>query len=126
MAKKSSRDLMKPTGGGVFRSLVLRLKLVLRLMADKRVNPLLKVLPIASLVYLIWPIDLIMGLPGVSALDDAAIVSLGMYLFVEFCPPEVVQEHLEALRQERHKTDIDDEIDEIVEGEAVDIEDEKT
>ena len=122
MAKKPSSDLMKPTSGGVFRDLVLRLKLILRLMADKRINPLLKVLPIASLAYLIWPIDLIMGLPGVSALDDAAVVSLGMYMFVEFCPAEVVQEHLEALRSERHNTDLDDEV---VDGEAIDIEDEK-
>jgi uncharacterized membrane protein YkvA (DUF1232 family) len=123
MAKKKSNSLMKPTSGGVFRGLVMRLKLIVRLMADSRVNPLLKLLPIASLAYLIWPIDLLMGLPGISALDDAAIVSLGMYMFVEFCPPDVVREHLENLRKEKHNTDLEDEI---VDGEAIDIEDDES
>ena len=75
-----------PTSGGAMRDLVMRLKLIVRLMGDGRVSPFLKLLPIASLVYLISPVDLVMGIPGVSALDDMAIVSLGAYLFVEFCP----------------------------------------
>jgi hypothetical protein len=80
-----------PSKGGVFQDLAVRLKLILRLMADPRINPLLKLLPIGSLVYLVVP-DLVIG-----PVDDAAILWLGTYLFVELCPPEIVQEHMKAL-----------------------------
>jgi len=97
MANKKRGDLVVSSGGGVMRDLVLRLKLIMRLMGDSRVNPFIKLLPLASLAYLIWPVDLISVVPGVSALDDLAIVSLGAYMFIEFCPPDVVQEHMQQL-----------------------------
>jgi len=97
MANKKRGDLVISSGGGVVRDLVLRLKLIVRLMGDRRVNPFVKLLPIASLAYLIFPFDLISVIPGVSALDDVALVSLGAYLFIEFCPPDVVQEHMQQL-----------------------------
>ncbi len=70
----------------------MRARLILRLMGDKRVNPFLKLLPIGSLIYLFNPIDI----PG--PLDDALVLWLGVYFFVELCPPAVVQEHLNELR----------------------------
>ncbi|MDK1118089.1 MAG: DUF1232 domain-containing protein [Anaerolineae bacterium] len=120
MAKKKSGDLVVPAGGGVLRDLVLRFKLIVRLMGDKRINPLLKLLPFASLAYLISPIDLIPVIPGVSALDDIAIVSLGAYLFVEFCPPNIVEEHMKSLSS--NMDEMDDQ-GEVVGAEAVDIDD---
>ena len=122
MSKKKRGDLMISSKGGMLRDLVLRLKLIVRLMGDKRVNPFLKLIPIGSLIYLISPIDLISGIPGVSALDDVALVSLGAYLFIEFCPPEVVQEHMQKLTS---NMDIVEGDDDIVEAEAVDLDDDK-
>lgn len=122
MAKKKSGDLVvSPDSGGVLRDLAMRLKLIVRLMGDNRVNPLLKLLPVASLVYLFFPFDLISVVPGVSALDDVAIVSLGAYLFVEFCPPDVVQEHMKSLTS---NMDSIENHDEVVDAEAVDLDDE--
>ena len=123
MAKKNSGDIVLRPGGGWMRDLALRLKLIVRLMADNRVNPLLKLLPVASLVYLFFPFDLISVVPGVSALDDVAIVSLGAYLFVEFCPPEVVQEHMQNLSS---NMDSAGEIDEVVDAETIDLDEEET
>ena len=97
MSEKKPGDIMVSPSGGVFKDIIVRLKLVLRLMGDPRVNIFVKILPIVSLAYLIWPIDLIAGIPGLSALDDIAIVSLGNYLFVELCPPDVVNEHMKSL-----------------------------
>lgn len=91
MPEKPERKIMLPPGGGVFQDLTMRVKLILRLIGDARVNPLLKLLPIGSLAYLIVP-DLAIG-----PIDDAAIIWLAAYLFVELCPPAVVQEHLEEL-----------------------------
>ena len=81
------------TKGGVFADLTLRIKLILRLLADPRVNPLIKLLPIGSVVYFFLP-DLAPG-----PIDDAAILWLGAYLFVELCPPHIVEEHMQALKQ---------------------------
>jgi hypothetical protein len=87
------RKIIPSTGGGIVYDLTMRIKLIWRLLGDKRVNPLLKLLPIGSLVYLIFP-DIAPG-----PIDDAAILWLGAYLFVELCPPDVVQEHMNALNQ---------------------------
>jgi len=122
MPNKKRGDLVVSSGGGVLRDLVLRLKLIVRLMGDRRVNPFLKLLPVASLAYLVFPFDLISVIPGVSALDDVAIVSLGAYMFIEFCPPEVVQEHMQKLTS---NMDVVEGNDEIVDAEAVDLDDEQ-
>ena len=79
--------------GGVFHNLGLQIKLILRLLADRRVSPLLKLLPIGTLVYFFVP-DLAPG-----PIDDALVIWLGGFLFVELCPQDVVQEHMDALNQ---------------------------
>lgn len=91
MPEKKLRNIVP--GEGWFHDLSLRVHLILRLMADSRVPIWLKMLPLGSLVYLLVP-DL---MPG--PIDDAVIVWLGAYLFVELCPQHVVQEHLEELTQ---------------------------
>jgi uncharacterized membrane protein YkvA (DUF1232 family) len=122
MANKKSDKLSVRPSGGMLRDLVLRVKLIVRLMGDRRVNPLLKLLPIASLAYLVFPFDLIALVPGVSALDDVAIVSLGAYMFIEFCPPHVVQEHMQRLTS---NMDVVESNDEIVDAEAIDLDSDK-
>jgi len=124
MADKKPGDIMVTPSGGVVKDFVLRLKLILRLMSDRRVNFLLKLLPVASLAYLIWPIDLAPGLalPIIGALDDAAVLGLGAYLFVELCPPGVVQEHMKSLTS---NFDVEPTADDIVDAEATDLPDDK-
>lgn len=92
MSDNNPRSITRPKGG-FFQDLTLRVKLILRLIGDGRVSPFLKLIPIGALVYLIFP-DLAPG-----PIDDAAILWLGTSLFVELCPPDVVAEHMEALRK---------------------------
>jgi len=122
MANKKKADLIVSSGGGVMRDLVLRFKLIVKLMGDKRINPFIKLLPVASLAYLFFPFDLISVVPGVSALDDVALVSLGAYLFIEFCPADVVAEHMQNLTS---NMDTVASHDEIVDAEAVDMDDDE-
>ena len=91
MSDRPGRDLIPSSDGGVFHGLSRQFKLILRLMRDRRVNPLLKLLPIGSLVYLLVP-DLALG-----PIDDAAVIWLGAYAFIELCPDDVVKEHLDHL-----------------------------
>jgi len=94
-------NILRNQNNGFFQDLILRVKLILRLMGDKRVNILLKLLPIAALIYLISPVDLLPGavIPFIGALDDAAVLWLGATLFVNLCPDEVVQEHMNAMQK---------------------------
>ncbi len=80
-----------PRDSGFFDNLTLQIKLILRLLGDRRVNPLLKLLPIGALVYLIVP-DIAIG-----PIDDALVIWLGSALFIELCPQEIVKEHRDAL-----------------------------
>jgi hypothetical protein len=99
MPEQPNRKIMLPQGGGVFQDLAMRIKLILRLIGDPRVNPLLKLLPIGSLIYLVVP-DLAVG-----PIDDAAIIWLATYLFVELCPPDVVAQHMDELSKTRRVLD---------------------
>jgi hypothetical protein len=93
LSKKDEPKLLKGGKGGVIEDLTLRIKLIWRLLRDRRINLLLKLLPFSSLLYLLFP-DI---LPG--PIDDAMLIWLGAYLFVELCPPEIVKEHMDALTQ---------------------------
>lgn len=90
MGDPSSGNII-PGGGGFFGNLTVQIKLVLRLMADRRINPLLKLLPIGALIYFFAP-DIAFG-----PIDDAFVIWLGTALFVELCPQEIVREHRDSL-----------------------------
>jgi uncharacterized membrane protein YkvA (DUF1232 family) len=117
------RDIMIPPQGGLIRDFILRVKLIVRLIGDRRVNPWLKIIPVAGLVYLISPLDIIpdIMLPVIGELDDAAVLWLTNYLFIELCPPEIVQEHVKALNANTIRPEDDD----IVEAESVEIKDKR-
>jgi uncharacterized membrane protein YkvA (DUF1232 family) len=120
MSEKRPGKMIVPSQGGMLRDIVKRLKLVARLMGDGRVSLFLKVLPLASLAYLFWPLDLApaVALPVIGVLDDAAILWIGSTLFVELCPPNVVKEHQAEL-----ESNLDDDTGEIVDAEATDVND---
>ena len=129
MQKRSSGSIV-PSQGGVLQDTLLRIKLIFRLMGDKRVNPWLKLIPIAGVLYLISPIDLIPDIvfPVIGELDDIAVLWLTNHFFIEFCPPEVVREHVRKLAS--NNDIIDEELkraadDDVVDGEATDVTDAK-
>jgi uncharacterized membrane protein YkvA (DUF1232 family) len=119
MADKKNRDLMVAPQSGVIHDLVVRARLIFRLIGDRRVSIWAKLVPIGALVYVLSPIDLIMGIPGLDALDDAAVIGLGSYVFIELCPPAVVKEHMKALNSNMDESAGD----EIVDADATEIKD---
>ena len=59
---------------------------------------LAKLIPPAALAYLVFPVDIISDpLLGLGQLDDLAVLLLGVKLFIEVAPPDIVREHLAAL-----------------------------
>jgi uncharacterized membrane protein YkvA (DUF1232 family) len=118
MADKRPGRLLVPPQGGMMRNFVARLKLITRLMGDRRVSMFAKLLPLASLAYLFWPADAIPIIPVIGALDDAAILWIGSTLFVELCPPNVVKEHQTEL-----DSNLDDDSGDVVDAESTDVND---
>jgi hypothetical protein len=119
MPENPNRKVTVPDSPGMVTDLVNRIKLIIRLLGDRRVNPLIKLLPIGSALYFIIP-DLVIG-----PLDDAAIIWLATYLFVELCPPDLVDEHMRAIQglpaaASGGGTSTGDE--EIIDGEVIDAE----
>jgi hypothetical protein len=94
-----------PRNSGFFQDISNRVRLIGRLVVDPRVNPIVKILPAAALVYVVFP-DL---LPG--PIDDAVALWLGTSLFVDLCPPEVVAEHMHLLNNNPSVRAEDDVVD---------------
>jgi len=76
-----------------FANIIEKVKLTLRLVKDDRVSFWFKLIPISCLVYFIVPIDLLIG-----TIDDAILFYLGMDVFIEMCPKDIVAEHLADIR----------------------------
>jgi uncharacterized membrane protein YkvA (DUF1232 family) len=95
-------------------------RLAWRLFWDQRVPLWTKLIPPAALGYLIFPVDVIPdALLGLGQLDDVAILLLGIKLFIELSPPDVVREHLLALgaRIKEWRVDKEGEAPTVIEGE---------
>ncbi len=67
--------------------MIKQLQLIIRLLRDRRVHPLLKVLPFLSLLYLVFP-DLVPG-----PLDDAVVIALFLQFFLALVPNDLLEEH---------------------------------
>lgn len=77
---------------------VRQFRLAWRLFWDQRVPVWTKLIPPVALGYVLFPFDIITDLaPGLGQLDDIAVVLIGLKLFIELSPPDVVREHLRAL-----------------------------
>lgn len=85
---------------GALRTLYNRTVLTWRLFFDRRVGFWAKLIPFMTVAYILSPLDfipeLIVGPIGV--LDDIGILIGGLTLFIEASPPDIVKEHLRALR----------------------------
>lgn len=89
-----------------FSEIVRKFKLTLRLVKDQRVSPWLKLIPVFCLIYLIVPIDLLIG-----PIDDAVVIYFGMDLFIDLCPAEIVREHMRDLGVDKGTDQGEDVID---------------
>ena len=106
---------------GVVRNIVNQLKLIFRLMGDRRVSVFAKLIPVGAFAYLIFPFDGDLVLPVIGLVDDAMLLWLGSYVFTEVCPPEVVAEHVKALTGETAKSSTQNDI---VDAEVSDVKEE--
>jgi uncharacterized membrane protein YkvA (DUF1232 family) len=74
-------------------------QLAWRLFADRRVSTALKlIIPGLLGAYLLWPADLLPDvIPILGQLDDLTLLALGIKVFVELCPKDIVREYRDNL-----------------------------
>jgi uncharacterized membrane protein YkvA (DUF1232 family) len=84
------------------RRLPTYIRLVWALIRDGRVPAQQKLILAGIGAYLFFPIDLIPDfVPVLGQLDDLAVVLLGLDLFIRSAPPEIVDEHLAKIAQDK-------------------------
>ncbi len=97
MAKQGKASDLGETAG-ILASIVKNIRLVWRLLRDPGVSSWLKMIPPATLLYLLFPIDFLPDpVLGLGQLDDIAIILLGLKLFIELCPQDIVRHHLREI-----------------------------
>lgn len=102
---EEKRNLLGPyiPTGNLVQEIVQQGKLTWNLLMDARVPLLTKIIPFAALAYLISPVDVLPDIfLGLGQLDDIAIVLMGLRLFLEFSPADVVREHLRRIASQGH------------------------
>lgn len=108
----------KLPGGNIFNTVFSQFRLMLRLLADNRINILLKFLPFLTLVYLIVPLDFLVG-----PVDDIVVIYFGMEVFIQLCPPDIVEEHRRALSGKQIDPKEENKFKDVVDGEFKDTKD---
>ena len=95
MARRSSSGTATQPKAGVLTEIMRNAQLAWHLLTDHRVSPLLKlIIPGLMLGYLLWPIDLLPDVvPVLGQLDDLAILALGIKIFIELSPKDIVREY---------------------------------
>ncbi len=94
-----------------------QVRLVFYLIKDREVPIYMKVVPLAGILYLVFPIDLITDFfPVLGQLDDLTILLIGAKVFIEMAPPQVVARYMEQMRGQTK----------VVEGTAIDVAKEAT
>ncbi|HYV21997.1 MAG TPA: YkvA family protein [Candidatus Bathyarchaeia archaeon] len=86
----------------IIRRLPMYIRLVWALLRDGRVPAQQKLILVGIGAYLFFPIDLIPDfVPVLGQLDDLAVVLLGLDLFIRSAPPDIVEEHLAKISQDK-------------------------
>lgn len=103
---KNYSGMPKNTDGGFISDVILKIRLVIKLIQDDRINIWLKAIPVFCLIYLIVPIDLLFG-----PIDDAIVLYFGMDMFINLCPKEIVNAYILNLKGQNGNKSPEDIID---------------
>lgn len=77
------------------------IKLYWRLLLDRRVSWLPKIILVGGILYCITPLDIIPDFPlvGFGQMDDLAVLLVTARMFIAMAPRRVVEEHVELIDQ---------------------------
>lgn len=87
---------------GLLRTLLTHGRLAVRLMREPRVSRFIKVLPLLTALYVVWPLDFVPDLiPVLGQIDDLGVMLISLEVFLGLCPAGAVAFHRDAIAQGR-------------------------
>lgn len=106
---------MAASDPGFFKELWNQVRLVFQLIKDRDVPIYLKVLPFLGLAYVIFPVDFIPDvIPGLGQLDDLTVIVVGLKMFIELAPSDIVNKYLNDMRGVGKEQIIEGEASEVI------------
>lgn len=94
---------------GFWKEIWEQVRLVWLLLRDEDVPVYLKLLPLAAVLYVLFPIDLISDfVPLFGQLDDVTAILVGAKMFIEMSPQDIVNRHIHDLRRQYGSGNEDD------------------
>ncbi len=79
---------------GLIAFVMRNIRLAWRLLRDPRVSGMTKlIIPVILVAYVVSPADLLHAIPVLGEVDDLAVISLALSLFIRMAPNPVVAEH---------------------------------
>lgn len=91
MTKKRSQN---PPSPDLLTRLFRDVSLAMRLVIDRRVGGMTKLIPLLTMLYIISPIDLVPDfLLPFGIVDDLSAFVVGLQMFIHSAPPDVVKEY---------------------------------
>jgi len=108
---------------GFWRDIWHQIRLVFSLLRDPEVPIYLKLLPLAAVVYVLFPIDFAPDFyPVLGQLDDLTALLVGAKVFVELAPPGAVARHMAEITGAGYGGKSEDEEDALKEAIIIDAE----
>lgn len=107
MAERSKKGQEEPSPGkaknpGFWHDQWQQIRLLFALMRDPEVPFYLKLLPVAAVLYVLFPLDFVPDIyPVMGQVDDLTALVVGAKVFIEMAPPHVVAKHLERLQTQQ-------------------------
>ncbi|MFW5942386.1 MAG: YkvA family protein, partial [Chloroflexota bacterium] len=96
---------------GFWKEIWQQIRLVFSLMRDPEVPAYLKLLPLAAILYVLFPLDFAPDFyPVLGQLDDLTALLVGAKVFIEMAPPHVVARHLDKMQAVYEEIDEEDDL----------------
>lgn len=96
---------------GFWREMWHQIRLVFALIRDPEVPIYLKLLPVAAVLYVLFPLDFAPDVyPVLGQLDDLTALLVGAKVFIELAPPHVVARHLSGFSESKGAAEVNDDL----------------
>ena len=95
---KEKRPMTYDPNVNMIRNFIIQVRLTWKLLRDARVPLWVKGTFLASVAYIVSPLDFVPdAIPLLGQIDDLGVLIIGMKLLMEMSPADVVAEHMESM-----------------------------
>jgi uncharacterized membrane protein YkvA (DUF1232 family) len=95
---KEKRPMTYDPNVNMIRNFIIQVRLTWKLLRDSRVPLWVKGTFLASVAYIVSPLDFVPDtFPLLGQIDDIGVLIIGMKLLMEMSPADVVAEHMESI-----------------------------